>query len=423
MSVVHVEKPSRNVCNAPAVLDGRSVERISAFLVSGGTDDEPASLSSNADFAYLGSKVYGQGFLFDDSDRGGLASPTSLMQTLLAADARNAERIFAYLGGEEVNDNPTHANRRWVINFDQLALDEASRWPDLLSIVRERVKPERDKLREDTGPGAHGKKWWWQFQHPRAELYRAIRGLRRMLVISRIGNSFGFTFLPMGVVPNEKLVVFRFDCCSAFAALQARTHEIWARFFGSTLADTLQYTPSLVTETFPFPPNWTTDPNLEAVGQTYYDFRAALMVRNNEGLTKTYNRFHDPDETDADILELRRLHAAMDRAVLDAYGWTDISTDCVFRLDYEEPEDDDAEETGKKRRKKKPWRLRWPEAVHDEVLARLLALNQQRAEEERKMAASNEKPKPVKKAAAPKGKAPAPRAPGALSLFPKKDES
>ena len=31
-------------------------------------------------------------------------------------------------------------------------------------------------------------------------------------------------------------------------------------------------------------------------GKEYYDFRAALMVRNNEGLTKTYNRFHDPDE-------------------------------------------------------------------------------------------------------------------------------
>ena len=51
---------------------------------------------------------------------------------------------------------------------------------------------------------------------------------------------------------------------------------------------------------------------------------------------------------------------------------------------------------------KKPWRLRWPEAVHDEVLARLLALNQQRAEEERKMAASADKPKAPKKPAAPK---------------------
>ena len=90
------------------------------------------------------------------------------------------------------------------------------------------------------------------------------------------------------------------------------------------------------------------------------------------------------------------------RQVLDAYGWSDIPTDCIFRLDYEEPEDEDAEETGKKRRKKKPWRLRWPEAVHDEVLARLLALNQQRAEEERKMAAPKEKVAAKKGAKKPK---------------------
>ena len=65
------------------------------------------------------------------------------------------------------------------------------------------------------------------------------------------------------------------------------------------------------------------------------------MVRNNEGLTKTYNRFHDPDERSPDILKLRELHAAMDRAVLDAYGWTDLKPTCEFLLDYEEDEDED----------------------------------------------------------------------------------
>ena len=52
-------------------------------------------------------------------------------------------------------------------------------------------------------------------------------------------------------------------------------------------------------------------------------------------MTKTYNRFHDPYENDSDISKLRELHAAMDRAILDAYGWTDIPTDCDFLLDYE----------------------------------------------------------------------------------------
>ena len=118
-------------------------------------------------------------------------------------------------------------------------------------------------------------------------------------------------------------------------------------------------------------------PELEAAGKAYYEFRADLMVRNNEGLTKTYNRFHDPDERDPDILKLRDLHEQMDRAVLDAYGWHDVPTACDFFLDYEI----DEETWGKK---KKPWRYRWPDDVHDDVLARLLDLNQKRAEGSRK---------------------------------------
>ena len=143
----------------------------------------------------------------------------------------------------------------------------------------------------------------------------------------------------------------------------------------------MRYTPSDCFETFPFPTNFETNSSLETAGKAYYEFRAALMVRNNEGLTKTYNRFHDPDERSPDILKLRELHAAMDRAVLDAYGWTDLKPTCEFLLDYEEDEDED--ESGGGRRRKKPWRYRWPDDFRDEVLARLLELNRQRAEEER----------------------------------------
>ena len=134
-------------------------------------------------------------------------------------------------------------------------------------------------------------------------------------------------------------------------------------------------------ETFPFPKGFEDDPQLEEGGRAYYDFRAALMIRNNEGLTKTYNRFHDPDEHSPDILKLRELHAAMDRAVLDAYGWTDLKPTCEFLLDYEDEEDQELATSNQElptRRRRKPWRYRWPDDFRDEVLARLLELNRQR---------------------------------------------
>jgi hypothetical protein len=188
--------------------------------------------------------------------------------------------------------------------------------------------------------------------------------------------------LPANIIFNEKTVVFPTERLTFFSVLQSRTHEIWARFFSSTLKDDMQYTPSDCFETFPFPDSFEADAMLEAMGKEYYESRAALMVKNNEGLTKTYNRFHDPSETSPDIQKLRDLHAAMDRAVLDAYGWTDLNPTCEFLLDYEEDEED-SEDASKSRKKKKPWRYRWPDDFRDTVLARLLELNKQRAEQER----------------------------------------
>ena len=162
---------------------------------------------------------------------------------------------------------------------------------------------------------------------------------------------------------------------AAFGVLQSRPHEIWARFFASSLEDRLRYTPSDCFETFPFPDGWETHRGLEDAGSRYHDFRAALMARRGEGLTKTYNRFHDQHEDDAEVARLRQLHAAMDRAVPDVYGWTDIPIDCEFLLDHAIHE----EAAGNR---KKPYRYRWPDRVRDEVLARLLELNAERAVEQ-----------------------------------------
>jgi hypothetical protein len=378
VSVVHARKGKREPA---ARLDNKPVEQITAFLVPNGPDEDPATLVANAGRSFIGSYVLGMGFTFDDTTAE--ASPIAEMHRLIAADPRNAERIFPYIGGEEVNDSPMHAHRRYVINFGEMSEAEARRWPDLMEIVEAKVKPSR--LAQNREVRA---RYWWRFAENTPALLHATRPLCKVIAISRVGQHAAFTFLPTAMVWSEQLVIVTIDSAAAFCSLQSRPHEIWARFFGSSMKDDLRYTPTDCFETFPFPPDWTTSLTLEAAGQAYYDFRAALMIRNNQGLTDTYNRFHDPSERDPDILRLRELHAAMDRVVLDAYGWTDIPTDCVFRLDYEEPEEDDEE--APKRRKKKPWRYRWPAEVHDEVLARLLALNRARADAEQRVAAPPE---------------------------------
>lgn len=394
VSVVHVIKGSftRKKC-----LDDREVEKISAFLFHRGGHDDPVRLVDNVGKSFQGSIVLGMGFTFDDTDTKSVATPLAQMRLLIERNPHNQEVIFPYIGGEEINSSPTHGHHRYVINFGERSEEECRRrWPDLMAILEEKVKPERlESTRRSKS--SHGRRAavWWQHYHHAKDLYTAIAGLRRVLVINCGATPhLSFAFLPVEMVFANTLDVISKDTYAAFCALQSRPHEVWVRFFASSMKDDLRYTPSDCFETFPFPKNWGADPGLEVAGKVYYEFRAELMARNNEGLTKTYNRFHDPEEPSPYIIRLRELHATMDRAVLDAYGWHDIPTDCEFILDYEE--EDDEEETG--RRKKKPWRYRWPDPVRDEVLARLLALNAERAEEERIAGlASSSQPKSKKR--------------------------
>jgi hypothetical protein len=183
--------------------------------------------------------------------------------------------------------------------------------------------------------------------------------------------------VPNNIILSQRLNVFLLDSWSAFAVLQSRCHEIWALFFGSTLEDRPVYTPSDCFETFPFPNNWDQNPRLEQIAAEYYQFRGDSMIRAQQGLTDTYNRFHNKAETDPDVFKLRDLHEKMDRAVLDAYGWTDFQPRLDFILDYREDEVED-DSAGSDR--KKPWRYRWVDEDRDEVLARLLELNRAYAE-------------------------------------------
>lgn len=402
VSVVHVLKGAV----ASPVLDGRQVRRISAYLVEGDLDSSPERLAANARKAFQGSIVLGMGFTFDDAAAAkGEAESLETMRALIAKNPRNAERIFPYIGGEEVNTSPTHAYRRYVIDFFDRPLrrdsslkswflnegsdacgkrrrewlrdgivpsdypDEvAEDWPDLIEIVRRRVKPERDPQKRDAL-----RVRWWQYAEKRPGLYRAIAPLDRVLVRSLTSAHFPtFSWLPHAYVYDQTNIVWASECFGMQAALSSRAHEIWVRFLGATMKDDSRYNIADCFETFPFPESFETLPVLEAAGRTYHDHRAELMVARNEGMTRTYNRFQDRHDNAADIVRLRDLHTEMDRAVLETYGWHDLAAR-VVPIFLDESNEDDHTYQG---------RLFWPSEFRDEVLARLLALNAERHAEE-----------------------------------------
>jgi len=405
VSVVHIGKGEMpGICD----LDGCPVGNITAFLFQSGRDEDPFVLAVNRGWAFRGVEVGVPGLVLDRQD--------PAVEALSSVDdPRYPGRsvVKAYVGGDEVVAVPGSQSARVVVDTDGLSLHQVLAAPALWTYLQSRLIPfgADPGLPDDT---------LWQFRRPSQEL-RAILGTReRVMLIARHSEYAGVTFIDGHAIPNEATVCFKTLSYGSFAILQSRVHEVWARFFGSSLEDRLRYSPSDCFETFPFPFGAPDEAHEDAsrsqqvggmsaggdradhcgavafdprslgqalapAGQGYSECRAEIMVGNNEGMTKTYNRFHDPDERSPDILRLRELHNAMDRAVLDAYGWTDIRPTCEFILDYE---DDEEDTPGKASKKKKPWRYRWPDDIRDDVLARLLALNAQRADLEAPATAS-----------------------------------
>ena len=183
------------------------------------------------------------------------------------------------------------------------------------------MKPERDRQKD-----AAGKQHWWRFLRNRPELYAAIARLDRCLVTAAVSKYLSFSFQRSDRIFSHKLFILPLNTFTSFAALQSRGHGAWTWALSSRMKQDLNYSATDCFETFPFP---TVDPRaihagLETIGASLYEARARYMIDTSQGLTDTYNRLKDPSDDDPRVRELRALHEQLDRAVLDAYGWSDL---------------------------------------------------------------------------------------------------
>lgn len=329
------------------ILDDKPVEGITSFLTTPGKAvGKPYQLAANAAKAFKGTEVNGMGFILT----------TEETINLIAKDTRNKEVLFPYLNGEDLNVCPTQSPSRWVINFFDWPLEKAETYPDCMRIVREKVFPERQRNNDK-----QIREKWWKFKRSAIDLKAAVKGMNRILVSAQTSKFLSISFQPIGLIYSHATIVFALNDDSSFAILNASWHTDWIIEYCSSLETRLRYVPTDGFETFPFP---ISTANLENIGEKYHTYRQNIMQTRQEGLTKTYNRFHNPDETAADIQQLRELHIEMDNAVAAAYGWQDLELSHGFH------------------QTKQGLRFTISETARREVLDRLLELNHQRYAEE-----------------------------------------
>ena len=354
------------------VLDGREVPFISAYFEDHADAGEPKLLRENADRMFQGSIFLGDGFLLTHEEAG----------RLIEADPCNQDVIFPVINGQEVNSKPCQTPGRSIINFFDWEMEKAQEYEAPFKIIKEKVKPERiANKRIALLP-------WWLYERARIEIYRSIKMLNHCFVAAATTKYLNFSAASCNYVFLNTLYVFTTDRWDLFAVVQSTLHEVWARKYSGALETRLRYSPSDCFETFPFPEGlWRfDDPNLARIGEQYHEHRRALMRTLQLGLTDIYNLFHTRELTPQKVARtskqpaaqaeegfqgihaLRCLHRALDIAVRDAYGWSDLDL-CHDFVEVETlPEND---------------RLRYTlsPTARKELLRRLLALNLQRAAE------------------------------------------
>ncbi len=375
--------------NIPIWLNSKPVDVINSYLENSVNTLSAQVLSSSQNIGFMGSNVLGSGFIldFEESNR------------LIRSNPKNQDVIYAFLNADDINNSPAQSPSRNIINFSDWSLEYCEKeYPDCLNILRERVKPERDKVNRATY-----RENWWHYAEKAINLYKAIKPLKQYLVVPFTTKYLTFTFKTGNIVISHAGGAIAFEDFKSFALISNTFHEQWAWLQSSTMGgNTLRYTPSSALATFPFPRNLSLQQikQLETIGEAYHEHRRKLMLGMQLGLTKTYNLFHSKaitaqgvnekdkqvaalqkhlektpntvsfNEAIQGILKLRKLHVQMDEAVLDAYGWNDITLRHDFyEVDYL-PEND---------------RIRFtihPDA-RKEVLKRLLELNHKIHEEEK----------------------------------------
>jgi hypothetical protein len=349
-------------------LNGKPCSVINSLLRPKIERADPLPLLSNASSAFLGFKLYGQGFILTPDER----------ELFVSRSPKNDNFIFPYLGGAEVNSSPVHAYDRYAIDFGELSLSDLEGYPELVERVREKVYPERLRVKRESL-----RKRWWQHGEKQPALRESLADVGRCLVTAcGATKHLVFSFQPTDRLFSHALYVFPLETFTSFAILQSRIHTAWAWLLSSTMKSDLRYSGSDCFSNFPFPHADTGKviAEVEKLGEELYKHRAKYMIDTDQGLTDTYNLLKNAECQSQKIIELRILHENLDRCVLDAYGWLDISVPSYCPVGR--AEEDDFQE------------------FEDEIIDRLYILNAERvAEEERQgltRAATQKKP-PKKK--------------------------
>ena len=322
--------------------------RIHADLSIGAALLSSTALRANDGVTSPGVQLYGDGFIVSRE----LAESWGPG----AMSAREAGVLRRYMNARDLMQTSRDVEVIDFFGFEEAGARRAH--PALYQHVLLRVKPEREQNRRESI-----RRMWWRFGWERPVLRKQLQGLRRFVVTAETAKHRVFVFADAALLPDNMLTAIALEDACHLGVLSSRVHTRWALSAGGRLGygNDPRYTKARCFDPFPFPAaSGAQTARIRSLGESLDAHRKRQQaihsgltitgmynvlekLRSGEALTAKEKVIHEQGL----VSVLKQIHDDLDAAVFEAYGWPSTLTD-------------------------------------EEILERLVALNAERAEEERR---------------------------------------
>lgn len=293
------------------ILDNVEVNFISTSLKSEISVSSAERLVVNRNFSFEACALAGKGFIISEKEA----------YSWIKTNSKNKNVLKPMIDGKGLV-NPLE-KLDWVIDFNDMSIEEAAEYEQPLNRVRERVKYERDNNKRDAR-----RINWWKFGEKRPGMRKALEGLTCYFALPKIVKYIIFTPVDISILPCEANMVVASNDFYILGILTSKTHRLWVKAQSSTLEDRTRYTNTTCFETFPFPQNSSSQliEKIRTTTHELHNYRTEQMEKKQWGITQLYNKFFNEPSS-----QLYKLHAKLDQLVLQAYEF-DSSDNILEKL-------------------------------------------------------------------------------------------
>ncbi|MBE9169202.1 class I SAM-dependent DNA methyltransferase [Pleurocapsales cyanobacterium LEGE 06147] len=284
-------------------LDNKQVSFINSSLQAQIDVSQAKTLEANLNKCFQGISPVGKNFIITETK----------VTEWITKDFKNQEVLKLFSMGHNLAQNISGKPDRWIIDFVNMSLENASDYKLPFDHIKTYVKPERDKNRSD-----RRRLNWWNFGVNALKMREAIAPLSYYFTVPRVSKWAIFISAPLDWLPGDKSVVVASEDYYILGILTSKIHRIWMEAQKSTLEDRTAYTSTTCFETFPFPqkPSQKIVQQIRTKAIELHEYRSQQMDKKQWGITQLYNvYFHEPAS------KLYQLHQQLDKLVMQAYDF------------------------------------------------------------------------------------------------------